>query len=207
MRTARSVSTIALLAGAAMLLGGCLSIQSSFTINDDGTADVEFVTLFDTEELGELAGLFGEDAAQIQDLTGEDLIAELGDGGDLCADLTTSIGGDYEVERREIDEGGEVGVGCTVRGVPIEELTTGALGEGSSLTIEQDDDGTRFPDFTSETKYLSIRQHAWTELQCVFLNLRHRLRHRPWFQMSDEDLCHMLELAQFFGQQTRAEMF
>jgi hypothetical protein len=144
MRTVRPASTIVLLVAAAVLLGGCLSIRSTFTISDDGTADVEFVTLFDTEQLGELAGLFGEDVGEIQDLTGEDLLAELGEGADLCADLTASIGGDYEVEREEIDNGDEVGVGCTVRDIPIEELNDGGLGDGSNLSIEQDDDGTRF---------------------------------------------------------------
>jgi hypothetical protein len=47
------------------------------------------------------------------------------------------------VTTREIDENGEVGVGCTVSGVPIADLNS--IGDDtSSFSIEQDESGTRF---------------------------------------------------------------
>jgi hypothetical protein len=141
-RARRPLAATALAVAVAWLLAGCLSVESSFTIDDDGTVDVEFVTLFDVEELGELGALFGQDAAELEDLTGQDLLAELGEDADLCADLTTSLSGDYEVSRTEIDDDGTVGVGCEVLDVPITELSD--VGPDSELVIEQDDTGTRF---------------------------------------------------------------
>jgi hypothetical protein len=128
------------LAAASVLLAGCFSVEATFTINDDATADVDFVTLIDTSQLQEFAGLLGEDAAALEDLSGDALLNELTGGDDPCADFIGDFS-DYDVSSREIDEGSEVGVGCTAKGIPISELNS--LGDDtSSFTIEQDDDGT-----------------------------------------------------------------
>jgi len=140
-RTPRPMTLAVLLLVATITLAGCFSVESNFTINDDGTADVELVTLIDTAQLTEFAEMFGEDTSELDGLGGEDLLNELTEGDDPCGDLTGSLG-DYETNVQEIDNGTELGVSCTVTGVPIEDLNT--IGEDSSFTIEQDDTGTRF---------------------------------------------------------------
>lgn len=129
------------LTAAAAALAGCFTIESTFDIGDDGTADVDFVLLIDTEQLSELAGLFGEDAGLVDELTPQQLLGEFTDGEDPCADLTSSLT-DYEVGVREIEDGSSVGVGCTVNDVPVDELNE--IGEDSELTITQDGGNTSF---------------------------------------------------------------
>lgn len=124
-----------------VVLAGCFSIESKFEISDDGTADIEFVLLVDTEQLSELAGLFGQDAGLIEQLSPSELLAELTEGEDPCADLTGSLI-DYDVTVSEIEDGSAVGVGCTVEDVPLDDLND--IGADSALVITQDDDGTRF---------------------------------------------------------------
>lgn len=116
-------------------------MESSFTISDHGTVDLEIVSLIDTEQLVEFAELFGQEVPDFEDLTGQDLLEELGEGEDPCADLVGSLV-EYEVTTREIVEGTMIGVGCTVKDVPFEDLTE--IGADSLLSIEQDDSGTRF---------------------------------------------------------------
>ncbi|RLE22034.1 MAG: hypothetical protein DRJ50_08265, partial [Actinobacteria bacterium] len=63
-----------------MLLAGCFTLETTFTISDHGTVDLELVSLIDTEQLTELAELFGEDLGgfgDLGDLSGSDLLAEL----------------------------------------------------------------------------------------------------------------------------------
>ncbi len=124
-----------------MLLAGCFTLESTFTISDHGTVDLEVVSLIDTEQLSELADLFGQDVADFGDLSGGDLLEELSEGEDPCGELVGSLV-DYEVTTREISEGTLLGVGCTVSDVPFEDITD--IGADSFLTIEQDDSGTRF---------------------------------------------------------------
>jgi hypothetical protein len=137
----RRLFPTALLIASTMLLAGCFTLESSFTISDHGTVDLEIVSLIDTEQLVEFAELFGQEVPDIEDLTGQDLLEELGEGEDPCADLVGSLV-DYEVTTSEIVEGTMVGVGCTVEDVPFEDLTE--IGADSFLSIEQDDSGTRF---------------------------------------------------------------
>jgi hypothetical protein len=126
----------------AALLAGCFTVEATFTIKDDATADVDYLVLIDTEQLQEFAGLLGEDAGAIDELSGDALLEEFFGGDDPCADLTEEFT-EYEITTRQIDEDGEVGVGCTVSGVPIAELNS--LGDDtSSFSIEQDAEGTRF---------------------------------------------------------------
>jgi hypothetical protein len=131
----------ALLIVATLVLTGCFRFESTYTINDDGTADVSILTVIDTEQLEELGGLLGQDTDDLMGLGGEDLLSTLSEGDDPCGDVAGSLG-DYDVQIEEISEGSEVGVRCTVSGVPIGELTTS--GEDSSINIEQDETGTRF---------------------------------------------------------------
>jgi hypothetical protein len=141
-RTLRTaISALAVIATSA-LLAGCFTLEATFTVNDDATADLDYLILLDTEKLEELSGLLGEDLGDVGDLSGDALLDEFFGGDDPCADLTSELT-DYEVTTREIREDGEAGVGCTVTGVPIAELNS--LGDDtSSFSIEQDDDGTRF---------------------------------------------------------------
>ena len=131
----------ALLVVAALLLTGCFRFESTYTINDDGTADVSILTVIDTEQLEELGGLLGQDTDELMGLGGEDLLSTLSEGDDPCSDVIGSLTG-YDVELEEINEGSEVGVKCTVSGVPIDELTTS--GQDSSIDIQQDETGTKF---------------------------------------------------------------
>ena len=130
------------IATASLLLAGCFTVEATFTINDDATADLDYLILIDTEQLEDFAGLLGEDTSALGDLSGDALLEEFTGGDDPCSDLTAELT-DYEVSTREIDENGEVGVGCTVSSIPITELSS--LGDDtSSFSIEQDADGTRF---------------------------------------------------------------
>jgi hypothetical protein len=141
-RTTRSLTWAAALAAASALLTGCFTLEATFTIGDDATADVDYVVLIDTKRLQEFAELLGEDLGELDELSGDALLEEFTGGDDPCGDLTDELA-DYDVSVREIDEDGEVGVGCTVSGVPIAELNS--LGdETSSFSIEQDEGGTRF---------------------------------------------------------------
>ncbi len=119
---------------ASIALSGCLEFESTFEISDDGTVDVGIVTAVDTAQLEQLGSLFGDDAS---DLTGDEILGD----DDPCGDLTAGLTG-FEVTTTEINEDGRVGVGCTVTGVPVAELTD--LGDDSVLAITQDDDGTTF---------------------------------------------------------------
>jgi len=140
-RSVRRAVPAVLLVVASLVLTGCFRFESTYTINDDGTADVSILTVIDTRQLEELGGLLGQDTSDLLDLGGEDLLATLSEGDDPCGDITGSLAG-YDVELEEINDGSEVGVKCTVSGVPIEQLTTS--GQDSSISIEQDDTGTRF---------------------------------------------------------------
>jgi hypothetical protein len=141
-RTTRSATWAVAIAVTSALLTGCFTVEATFTIGEDATADVDYLVLIDTEQLQEFAGLLGEDAGALDELSGDALLEEFTGGDDPCSDLTEELT-DFEVTTREIDEDGEVGVGCTVSGVPIAELNS--LGDDtSSFSIEQDDDGTRF---------------------------------------------------------------
>lgn len=141
-RTLRSSLTAIGIAAASVLLAGCFTVEATFTINDDATADLDYLILVDTEQLQEFAGLLGEDAGAVGDLSPDAVLDEFLGEDDPCADLTAELT-QYDVTVREINEGGEVGVGCTVSGVPIGELNS--LGDDtSSFSIVQDDAGTRF---------------------------------------------------------------
>lgn len=138
--TSRRTTAALGLVAASTLLAGCFTVEATFTINDDATADVDFVTLIDTSQLREFAGILGEDAEALDQLSGDALLEELTGGDDPCADFVGDFS-EYEVSTRQIDEGDEVGVGCTASGIPIADLNS--LGDDtSSFTIEQDPDGT-----------------------------------------------------------------
>jgi hypothetical protein len=124
-----------------MLLTGCFRAEFDFTIAEDGTADVSFLTVIDTERFTEFAELLGEDVGPLEGLSGDQLLEELSGGEDPCGDITGDLA-EYDVTVEEIAEGTEVGVRCTVNDVPIEELND--VGDDSSISIEQDADGTRF---------------------------------------------------------------
>jgi hypothetical protein len=141
-RTLRTAASALAVIAASALLAGCFTLEATFTVNDDATADLDYLILIDTQQLEELSGLLGEDLGDVGDLSGDALLDEFFGGDDPCADLTSELT-DYEVTTREIKEDGQVGVGCTVTGVPIADLNS--LGdETSSFSIEQDADGTRF---------------------------------------------------------------
>jgi hypothetical protein len=141
-RPTRSVASALTIATASLLLAGCFTVEATFTINDDATADLDYLILIDTDQLEEFAGLLGEDASALGDLSGDALLEEITGGDDPCSDLTSELT-EYEVSTREINDNGEVGVGCTVSAIPVAELNS--LGDDTSaFSIEQDADGTRF---------------------------------------------------------------
>ena len=141
-RTKKTAGSAIALAAASALLAGCFTVEATFTINDDATADIDFLILIDTEQLQEFSDLLGEDAGALDELSGDALLEEITGGDDPCSDLTGEFDAS-QISTREIDENGEVGVGCTVSGVPIAELNS--LGDDtSSFSIEQDAGVTRF---------------------------------------------------------------
>jgi hypothetical protein len=142
-RLSRLSSALAL-AATTLLLAGCFSIESTFTVNDDGTADVSYQLLVDTERLEQLSSMLGEEMGDLGDMSGDALLDEMMGGEDPCGDLESDLA-DYDVSSTEINNDGEVGVECTVTGVPLEEINSSMESEdGSTFTIEQDDSGTRF---------------------------------------------------------------
>lgn len=146
-RSPRSFLSVVAVAAMSLILAGCFSMESTYTINDDATADVEFVVLIDTEQLGMFAGMLGEDVGDLGDLSGEALIdemmGEMMGGDDPCGDLTESLPG-YDVETSEVKDGSKAGVRCKVIGVPLDELNSSMDDPDSTFVVEQDDDGTKF---------------------------------------------------------------
>jgi hypothetical protein len=141
-RTFRAATSALAIAATSALLAGCFTIEASFTINDDATADVDYLVLIDTEQFEELGALLGQDTADLDDLSGDALLGELLGDDDPCADLVDDFS-DFDVSVREIDNDGQVGVGCTVAGIPLDELTS--VGDDTSeFSIQQDSSGTRF---------------------------------------------------------------
>ncbi len=141
-RSLRTAATALAVVAASALLAGCFTLEATFTINDDATADLDYLILIDTDQLQELSGLLGEGLGDVGDLSSDALLDEFFGGEDPCADLTSELT-EYDVSTREINEGGEAGVGCTVTGVPVTELTS--LGDDtSSFSVVQDEAGTRF---------------------------------------------------------------
>jgi len=139
----RLLTTI-LVAASTLILAGCFTIESKFTISDEGTVDIEMVMLIDTESLTEFSSLLGQDLdglGDLSDLSGEELINEMTGGENPCGEITGSLVG-YEVTTREISDGSTVGFACTVVGVPIEDITD--LGADTLISIEQDESGTQF---------------------------------------------------------------
>ena len=134
----RSV-TMALVTAA--LLSGCLRFESSFDISDDGTVDVGILVAFDLKQLEEFAEMFGQSTEDLGELSGSDLLAELGEGSDPCADFTSSIA-DFGITTEEFAEGDLVGVRCTVLDVPIDDIEN--FGDESLLAITQNDGSTTF---------------------------------------------------------------
>jgi hypothetical protein len=140
--TRRNLLNASALLASAALLAGCFTVEATFTISDDATADLDYLIMIDTERFQELAGAFGEEAGGLEDLSGDAMLEEILGDEDPCDGLTEELT-DYEVTTREINEDGNVGAGCTVSDVPIAELDS--LGDDtSSFSIEQDDNGTRF---------------------------------------------------------------
>ena len=141
-RTMKTAGAAIALSVTSALLAGCFTVEATFTIKDDATADIDYLVLIDTEQLQEFSGLLGEDAGALDDLSGDALLEEVMGGDDPCSDLTGEFD-DSQISTREIDENGKVGFGCTVSGVPIAELDS--LGDDtSSFSIEQDAGVTRF---------------------------------------------------------------
>jgi hypothetical protein len=142
-RVSRLTSLVAV-AAITVLLTGCFSIESSFSVNDDGTADVTYRILVDVEQLEQLSSMMGEELGDMGGLSGDALIDEMMGGDDPCGDLESDLG-DYDVSSTEIRDGGEVGVECTVSGVALEDINSSMASEdGSTFVLEQDDAGTRF---------------------------------------------------------------
>lgn len=135
----RAVTVLGAIIGA-IALSGCLSLETRFDIGTDGTADLGITMLIDVEQISEFAEMFGEDPDEIDDLSGEELIEEFGEGENPCDDLGDDFGG--EIEARDVSEGGRRGISCTVRDVPLADLSDFDADDGSSFTITQDDDGT-----------------------------------------------------------------
>ena len=84
-RSVRRAVPAVLLVVASLVLTGCFRFESTYTINDDGTADVSILTVIDTKQLEELGGLLGQDTSDLMELGGEDLLATLSEGDEKSA--------------------------------------------------------------------------------------------------------------------------
>lgn len=132
----RAIPAMAL---AAMVLSGCFTVRSAITINDDDTVDIAITQLVDLERLESLASIFGEDVGELSDATGEDLVEEITEGDDACGGLIDEFGD--RVSSREIAEGTQRGVECTVAGVNLDEFTSFG-DDDSTIVIARDADRT-----------------------------------------------------------------
>jgi len=118
---------------------GCLSAEMKVAINDDDTADIGYTLLVDVERLRELAAMLGSALPDTADLSGDELVKELFEGEDPCADLRTTLTG-REVTATDVTEGERRGVRCTATAVPLTELTD--LGDDTALSIVRSDSTT-----------------------------------------------------------------
>ncbi len=149
MRNAVRLLAVALVG--AVMLSGCFRVESSFDIKDDGTADMAFEFAFDIEILEEFGEMFGQEIDGLEDMSVEELFGELGEPSDPCGDVTEGLQ-DYGVTEEDQSSEGEIAVRCTIKDVPIAELTN--LGDDSELAITQTDGETTFDlrlDGVSET--------------------------------------------------------
>lgn len=135
----------------AVVLSGCFRVESSFDIHDDGTADLAFEFAFDLEVLEEFGQMFGQEVDGLEDMSVEELFGEFGEPTDPCGEFTDGLQ-DYGVTEEDLSSDGEVAVRCTIKGIPVTELTD--LGDDSVLAISQADGATTFElrlDGVSET--------------------------------------------------------
>ena len=165
-RHRRIPSAIALVIGV-LALTGCLSLETRFDINADGTADVGITMLVDTSTIRMFGEMFGEEVDDLDGLSGEELIEEFVNGENPCDDF-----GDFgtgEVTVREVADGDRRGISCSVDGVSIAELNEDPT-EGEGITILQDDEGTSvrlvFPaeDIVGDTDDLGMFGLSFEEL-------------------------------------------
>lgn len=129
LRPLRSLIIPSLLA--VVLLSGCLRTEVTFDVTSLETMDVSLVVAVDVEALKTFASTFGgeEEAAALEEMSGEELLNEFGDGEDPCSG---AVGG-FVFEISAYEEGDYRGVVCTARGIPTSELMEEFFGDAGAL--------------------------------------------------------------------------
>jgi hypothetical protein len=114
-----------------LLLSGCLRTEVSFDVTSLETTDVSLLVAVDVEALTTFASSFGgaEEAAALEEMSGEELLAELGDGDDPCSGAVDGI--NFEIS--PYAEGDYRGVVCTARGVSTSDLMQEFFGDAAAL--------------------------------------------------------------------------
>ena len=113
------------------LLSGCLRTEVSIDVISLEKTDVSLVIAVDVEALSSFVSSFGdaEEAAALESMSGEELLSEIGDGEDPCAE--TIAGLDFSVS--PFEEGDYKGVMCTARGADTSQVMSTVLGDASAL--------------------------------------------------------------------------
>lgn len=130
--TARHVRSLIVASLVSMvLLSGCLRTEVAFDVTSLETTDVSLLVAVDVEALKTFASTFGgeEEAAALEELSGEELLTEIGDGEDPCSGAVDG----FEFEISPYAEGDYRGVICTARGVPTSELMEEFFGDATAL--------------------------------------------------------------------------
>lgn len=118
-----------------------MRFETSFEIHDDGTVDLTIEAAFNLDVLEQFGESLGQPLGDLEDMTADELFSEFGDTNDPCGDITESLA-DFAVVEEPISGDGEIGVRCTVLGIPLTELSD--LGDDSALSITQASDETNF---------------------------------------------------------------
>ena len=114
-----------------VLLSGCLRTEVTFDVTSLETTDVSLLVAVDVAALTAFASTVGdeEDVAALEEMSGEELLAEIGDGEDPCSG---AVGG-FDFEVSSYAEGDYRGVICTARGVSTSELMAEFFGDATAL--------------------------------------------------------------------------
>jgi hypothetical protein len=114
-----------------VLLSGCLRTEVTFDVTSLETTDVSLLVAVDVAALTAFASTVGdeEDVAALEEMSGEELLAEIGDGEDPCSDAVDG----FEFEVSSYAEGDYRGVICTARGVSTSELMAEFFGDAAAL--------------------------------------------------------------------------
>jgi hypothetical protein len=113
------------------LLSGRLRTEVSIDVTSLEKADVSLVVAVDVEALSSFASTFGDakDAAALEEMSGEEILSEVGDGQDTCSEAIAGL--NFSVSPYE--EGVYKGVICTAQDADTAQVMSTLFGDSSAL--------------------------------------------------------------------------